>query len=251
MSAEDTTQTEHAPLTVEEKIARAEERSRKQTEYAAQLRRIAVAEAEIPGAFNTGEVNKTKLAEKYGISTMTVNRILEAAGIKGHTIRRLTEEEKQDVIGLLKSGNDPAEIAEAYNVAKGTVRTLGVKAGVLEKGVRKPLRTDEEYELIAAFDREARERFGASLYNLGTGLRSFQARRARESAAPEQAAAPAAPAAEQAVAAREAAEQGTAPVAESGAPEVEWEAPATPNVSTPADAGTPAADQEREGDYTF
>lgn len=164
--------------TIDEKIAKATERATKMSAYADQLRRIATAEAEIPAAYRTGEVSKQKLAEQYGISSMTVSRILSDNGIAGATVRRLTDEEKREVVALIRAEEPLDAIAEAFSVSRNSIRTVGLKAGVLKPGQRKPHRSDEEYAQIAAFDEEARARFGgAGLYNLGMGLKTWQARR--------------------------------------------------------------------------
>lgn len=166
---------------IEDRIAKAEQRAAKQNAYAEQLRRIATAEAEIPNVYRTGEVSKAKLAETYGISSMTVTRILTDNGIEGTTVRRLNDEEKKEVAGLIKAGEDLDQVAESYGVSRNAVRQIGLKAGVLQPGQRKPHRSDSEYELIEQFDQEARARFGgAGLFNLGTGLRNWQAKRRSE-----------------------------------------------------------------------
>lgn len=165
------------PQTIEDKIKLADERIAKQQAWSAQLRRIATAESEIPGAYRTGEVSKAKLAEKYGISTMTVSRILADNGIEGNAVRRLNEDERQEVLGMIKAGENLDQIAEAYGISRQAVRGVGLKAGLLKPGERKPHRSDEEYAQIEAFDAEARQRFGSGIYNLGMGLRGWQAKK--------------------------------------------------------------------------
>lgn len=171
--------------TIEDRIQAADKRAAKAQAYRGQLQRIAVAEAEVPNAYRTGEVSKSKLAEQYGISTMTVGRILAEAGIAGTTQRRLNEEERREVAGMIKAGENLDQIAAAYGVSRNSIRTVGLKQGVLQPGERKPHRTAEEYALIEAFDQEARARFGgAGLFNLGTGLRNWHAKQRREGANP-------------------------------------------------------------------
>lgn len=164
--------------TIQEKVALAEERALKAERYRDKLKLVAVAEAEIPGAWKAGNDNKANLAEMYGISTMTVTRILSDNGIEPTRLHRLSDEEKSEILALIQQGQVPNEIATAYGTSVSSVRKLGVEAGLLEKGKRAPHRTDEEYRLIKDFDTEAERRFGARLYNLGMGLRSWEKKNA-------------------------------------------------------------------------
>lgn len=164
--------------TTAEKLELADQRVRKMENYREKLRLVSIAEREIPGAWRGGNDNKQKLADLYGISTMTVTRILSDNGIEPVRTHRLSDEEKTEVIALIKQHQGIPEIAAAYGTSVSTVRKLGVEAGLLEKGQRAAHRTDEEYRLISEFDEEAQKRFGAGLYNLGMGLRSWKKKQA-------------------------------------------------------------------------
>ena len=164
-------------------IARANERERKARERSDQLRRIATAEAEIPGVWDTGEVTQNDLVETYGIAPATVKRILRDAGRKITRVRKLSEDDRRQVVALLKANEPIIVLADQFNVSQNTIRRVGLETGVLEKGKRKPRRSDAEYALIEAFDEECRQRFGQGLYNLGIGLKAYHSRQKSKAAA--------------------------------------------------------------------
>lgn len=183
MSIPDST-TPSQPKTLQERLAMAEEREKKAVAHRDKLRRVSVAEAEVPSVWKTGEVTKKGLADTYGVSEPTISRILEAAGFPQTRFRRATDEERNEIVTLLKSGTTKEEIAEAYSMSVNTVRGIGLKAGVLRPGERKPQRSDEDYARITELNELAIQRFGSGLYNLGVGLRNWQRKQeiaARES----------------------------------------------------------------------
>lgn len=162
----------------DEKYAKAEETLERAQRHRDRVLRIKTAEAEIPSIWDTGQVSQASLAKQYGISPMTVKRILQNAGRTIRRVRKLTDEERAEVGALLKSGENVDHIAQVYQVSRNTIRRTGLDLGVLKKGVRKPRRSDEEYEIIREWDTETRLRFnGSGLYNLGLGLRQYEARK--------------------------------------------------------------------------
>lgn len=169
-------ETEQTPATrtTAERLELAEERERKAAAHRDRLRRVATAEAEIPGVWGQPGVTKSKLADTYGISVATVTRILEVAGVPQTRVRQLTDEERKEIAQLLAQHTSSLEIQAAYGVSHNTVRNIGLKAGVLKPGERKPQRTDEEYRQIQELDQLAIQRFGAGIYNLGVGLRTWE-----------------------------------------------------------------------------
>lgn len=172
----------YAELSVDEKIRKSEAKQQKAREYQLRLRRVATAEAEVPSAWNSGEHSKKKLAAAYNVSTMTISRILADNGIATPIANRLTTESRKEIVALLVQGEEGESVANAYGVSYSTVRKLGIEAGVIKKGVRKPHRTDAEYAVIQALDNDIRARFGAGLYLLGTGLRAWEERKRRDAA---------------------------------------------------------------------
>lgn len=167
------------PMTNEEKLAKVEAQKAKTDRYHAQLVRVAQAEAEIPGIWETGQVSKKKLAGTYGISVATVTRILDTAGLEQTRYRKLRKEDRAEILGLFKSNVSIDQIAAHMGVSRNTVRRVLLDAGLVQPGHRAPRRSAEDYELIRAFDAEARARFnGAGLYNLGMGLRQWDAKQA-------------------------------------------------------------------------
>lgn len=176
-------------MSAADRLAQAEQTLRRAEAHRRKLLVIKTAEQEIPSIWDTGQVTMTRLAKDYGISPMTVRRILVDNGRAVHRFRKLTHEEKAEVVALLKRGESPENLAEVYKCSKATIRRVGLEAGALRKGQRKPRRSDAEYELILAFDEEARARFnGAGLYNLGLGLRAWQLKKRTEAAAERKAA---------------------------------------------------------------
>jgi hypothetical protein len=170
--------------TTQEKIAQADERLAKMQKHQAMLRRVAIAESEIPGAYATGQVSMEKLGEQYGISSMTVKRILKDNGVTPKGARRLTDEDVQEIGALILAGHSRGDLAQHYGVSEASVRAAGLKTGAYKKGQRKPHRTDDEYELIKEWDAETRKRFaGAGLLSLGNGLKDWERRRAAKQAA--------------------------------------------------------------------
>lgn len=175
------------PKTTAERLAVAEARASAAEKHRAHLRRIAVAEQEIPRVWATGEVKKTDLAATYGVSTMTVGRILAKAGYEQQRIRRLTDEERKEIHTYLVNGTTKEEIAQAYGISVNAVRSVGLKSGALSPGERKPQRSDADYEAIAELDALAIQRFGSGLYNLGVGLRTWLKKKQDVAAADERA----------------------------------------------------------------
>lgn len=173
-------QGEPTVITTQQRLEKAEDRERKAAAHRDRLRRVATAEAEVPHAYATGETTKQKLADTYGVSVATIQRILEMNGVQTHRVRHLTDEERKEIASLLGSGTTSLEIQAAYGVSHNTVRKVGLESGVLKPGERKPQRSDEEYARIQELDELARQRFGAGLYNLGVGLRSWEAKKKRE-----------------------------------------------------------------------
>lgn len=173
-------------MNLEEKMAAAEERRRKAERYHDQLVRVSTAEAEIPGIWDVGQgqgLTMKKLAEQYNISLPTVRRILRDAGRPVSKWRKLTDDERAEVVALLRQGSELLSISQHYGVSINSVRRIGKEAGIIRRGRRRPKRSDEEYALIEAFDQEARARFnGAGLYNLGLGLRSWKRRKELDAA---------------------------------------------------------------------
>lgn len=169
-----------ATRTTAERLEIAEERERKAAAHRDRLRRVSTAEAEVPGVWATGETSKSKLADTYGVSLATINRILEAAGVPMQRTKQVSDEERKEIAELLRQHTSSLEIQAAYGVSHNTVRNIGLKAGVLKPGERKPQRTDEEYERIQELDQLARQRFGAGIYNLGVGLRTWEAKKKTE-----------------------------------------------------------------------
>lgn len=161
-------------LTTAERLEKAEARERKTREYRERLQRVATAEAEVPGAWATGEATKEGLARTYGVSVNTIQRILDANGVVTTRVHRLTDPERAEIATMLRQGTSSLEIQAAYGISHNTVRNIGLKAGVLRPGERKPQRTDEEYARIQELDELARQRFGAGIYNLGVGLRTWE-----------------------------------------------------------------------------
>lgn len=169
---------EQEPLTMTtaERLQKAEDRERKAAAHRDRLRRVSIAEAEVPNAYATGETSKQKLADIYGVSVATVTRILEVNGVQQTRVRHLSDEERKEIATLLGQGTTSLEIQAAYGVSHNTVRNIGLKFGVLKKGERKPQRSDEEYARIQELDQMAMQRFGAGIYNLGVGLRTWEAK---------------------------------------------------------------------------
>lgn len=163
-----------ATRTTAERLELAEERERKAAAHRDRLRRVATAEAEVPGVWATGETSKSKLADTYGVSVATINRILEVAGVTMTRVRQLTDEERKEIAELLRTGTSSLEIQAAYGISHNTVRNVGLKSGVLKPGERKPQRSDEEYRQIQELDQLAIQRFGSGIYNLGVGLRTWE-----------------------------------------------------------------------------
>lgn len=161
---------------IQELLARSEERERKARERSESLRRIATAEAEIPSLWRTGEVSQNQLVQKYGIAPVTVKRILRDAGLKVTRVRKLSDDDRAQVVALLRVNESIIVLADQFGVSQNTIRRVGLETGVLEKGKRKPRRSDAEYELIQAFDDECRQRFGQGLYNVGIGLKTYKQR---------------------------------------------------------------------------
>lgn len=158
----------------EDRIAKAEERAARATAYKESLQRVAIAEREIPGIWDTGEVTVVALSETYGISPVTVKRILNSAGRVIKRVKKLSNEERAEISALIQQGEHIANLAAKYKVSQNTVRRAGLESGVLVKGQRRPRRSDAEYEVIRAWDAETRQRFaGAGLYNLGLGLKAY------------------------------------------------------------------------------
>lgn len=181
-------------MSATDRLAQAEETLRRAEAHRRKLLQIKTAEQEIPSLWDTNQVTMARLAKDYGISPMTVRRILVDNGRAVHRFRKLTHEEKAEVVGLLKRGESPEHLAEVYQCSKATIRRVGLEAGALRKGQRKPRRSDAEYALILAFDEEARARFnGAGLYNLGLGLRAWQLKKRGEAEAERKAEAGAGP----------------------------------------------------------
>jgi len=160
----------------EEAIAKAEENERKARLRGETLRRIATAEAEIPSLWDTGEVTQNQLVQQYGIAAVTVKRILRDSGRKVTRVKKLKDDDRAQVVALLRANENVMVLAQQFGVSQNTIRRVGLEAGVLEKGKRKPRRSDAEYELIQAFDTECRQRFGQGLYNLGIGLKTYHQR---------------------------------------------------------------------------
>lgn len=168
----------------DDKIQAAEEKAARQVAYANKLRIVRTAEAEIPSIWDTGQVTITGLAKTYGISQVTVKRILKTHGRVIKRMRKLSDEERSQVAALLQQGHLPEALASKYGVSKNTIRRIGIEEGVFVKGQRRPRRSDAEYDVIREFDAEARSRFdGAGLYNLGLGLKSYDAKKKSEAAA--------------------------------------------------------------------
>lgn len=184
-----------ATRTTAERLELAEERERKAAAHRDRLRRVATAEAEVPGVWATGETTKQKLADTYGVSVATITRILEVNGVPQTRIRHLSDEERKEIAQLLGSGTSSLELQAAYGVSHNTVRKIGLDFGILKPGERKPQRSDEEYERIQDLDKLARDRFGAGIYNLGVGLKTWeQKQKAKLEGTPrEQQGAPTAP----------------------------------------------------------
>jgi len=158
----------------EEKIAKAEKKEADARKYRESLQRVAIAEREIPTIWDTGEVSVIKLSETYGISPVTVKRILNSAGRVIKRVKKLSAEERAEVSALIQQGEHINNLAAKYKVSQNTIRRAGLDSGVLVKGQRRPKRTDAEYEVIRAWDAETRSRFaGAGLYNLGLGLKAY------------------------------------------------------------------------------
>ena len=165
-------------MSYDEKIAKADEELAKKQKHRDHLVVIKTAESEIPSIWNTGQVTQAQLATKYGISQVTVRRILVDAGCTISRMRKLSPEERAEVASLIQQGERVDHLAGLYHVSRNTIRRVGLSEGVLIKGVRKPRRSDEEYALIEAFDKEARARFnGAGLYNLGLGLKQWKSKK--------------------------------------------------------------------------
>lgn len=158
-------------------IAAAEQREAKAKARSESLRRIATAEAEIPSLMRTGEVSQNALVQKYGIAAVTVKRILRDAGIPVTRVRKLKDEDRAQVVAMLRANESILMLAKEYGVSQNTIRRIGMETGVLEKGKRKPRRSDAEYELIGEFDNELRQRFGQGLYNLGIGYKAYLQRK--------------------------------------------------------------------------
>lgn len=169
-------------MTPEERFAKAEENAAKAERYINQLRRVAAAEAEIPSIWDTGQVSKKKLALTYNISVATVTRILHDAGRPVTRHRTLRPEDKAEICSLHKASVPIDQIVAHIGVSRNTVRRVLLDAKLVTKGQRRTRRTDEDYEMIRAADDELRARFGgAGLYNLGMGLRQYDAKlRARQ-----------------------------------------------------------------------
>lgn len=212
-----------------DQLAAAEAKAAKAAAYVNKLRVIKQAEQEIPGAYRTGEVTMQKLADQYAISPMTVRRILKDANVPTVKFQRLSDEQRAEIVQMLRAGEHSDAVATAYGVSRNTVRKVGLDAGVFTKGSRRPHRSDADYALIEAYDAETRARFnGAGLYNLGMGLKQWRAKKAAEAAALEAESAPApAPAPEAEV-------EPEGPVDDFGIPE-------TSEVSLPATVGTDAS----------
>lgn len=163
-------------MSYDEKVAKAEARAERAARYRDQLKIVQVAEQEIPSLWDTGQVSQQQVARQYGISPATVKRILRDAGRQVTRQRKLSEEQRREVVALLRANENVAQVAHSYQVSINTIRRVGIETGVLEKGRRKPRRSDAEYEQIRAFDDELRQRFGQGLYNLGIGLKSYDQR---------------------------------------------------------------------------
>lgn len=170
-------------MNYDERIAKADEELAKKQRHRDHLLVIKTAEAEIPSIWNTGQVTQAQLAAKYGISQITVRRILVDAGCVISRMRKLSPEERSEVASLIQQGERVDHLAGLYHVSRNTIRRVGLAEGALVKGVRKPRRSDEEYALIEAFDQEARARFGgAGLYNLGLGLKQWKSKKKHQDA---------------------------------------------------------------------
>lgn len=174
--------------TIDEKLSAAELKAARSASYRDKLLIIKTAEAEIPAIWDTGQVTLVALAKNYGISPMTVRRILRDAGRNTQRFRKLTAEEREEICGHLKQGATPDELSAAYRVSVATIRRAGIEGGAIDASQRQPRRSDEDYLMIQNFETEARARFGAGLYSLGMGLRAWQARK-RKQAEKQQAAA--------------------------------------------------------------
>jgi transposase len=170
-------------LTFDDQIAKAEADVERRLKFIAQRKRVRQAEIEIPTAWDTGQVSQQALANHYGISAATVKRILRDSGRKVTRLKKLNTEQRSEVVALLRQNENVAQLAVAYQVSQNTIRRVGMDAGVLEKGKRKPRRSNAEYEQIEAFDQELRKRFGQGLYNLGIGLKAYHARQKDQAAA--------------------------------------------------------------------
>lgn len=170
-------------MSYDDQIAKAEADVARRQAFIAQRKRVRQAEIEIPTAWDTGQVSQQSLANHYGISPATVKRILRDSGRKVTRLKKLNPEQRAEVVALLRQNENVAQLAVAYQVSQNTIRRVGMDAGVLEKGKRKPRRSDAEYQQIEAFDAELRQRFGQGLYNLGIGLKAYHQRQKDQAAA--------------------------------------------------------------------
>lgn len=167
----------------DDKIAKQEAVAQKALDRATRMRTIQRAEAEIPDVWDTGQVTQTALAKTYGISAVTVKRILRDSGRTVTRVKKLSHEERAEAGALIRQNVPIDAIAAQFQVSKNTIRRTGLDLGILTKGERRPRRSDAEYQVIKDFDDDVRVRFGTGMYNLGLGLRTWEAKQRAEARA--------------------------------------------------------------------
>ena len=155
---------------VQEKIAAARERIRKQEQELAELEAREAAKATIVEAFRRGD-EIVKIAEDFGLSEHTVRGVLKDAGAIKVVKRKLDAKDEATALNSLRAGMALANVCETHGFAKAAVQKIAKAHGIVQQRQRTASRTPAQIEELRKLEAQVRVQFGAGFSALGEILR--------------------------------------------------------------------------------